>query len=99
MLLRFNGIKGRVDSNDIARTLEVLADANDHILERVTINIDEASGVKKNSDPMLIEVLHKSTAFISGSWNKRPGTIIFNTYDQYYWAGRRACHTTLSSSE
>jgi hypothetical protein len=72
MLLKYNGIKGRVDGNDVSRTLEVLADANDHILERVSINVDEASGVRKKSDTMLVEVTQKATP-ISGSWNKRPG--------------------------
>ena len=72
LLLRYNGISGRIDKNDVAKTLEVLADANDRILERVSINVDEASGVRKKSEPMLVEVSQK--AKISGIWNARPGT-------------------------
>ena len=71
-VLKYNGIKGRVDGNDVARTLEILADANDQILERVGTYIDEASGVRKKIDPLLMEVSQKS-GIISGSWNKRPG--------------------------
>jgi len=77
-VLKYNGIKGRVDGNDVTRTLEILADANDQILERVGTYIDEASGVRKKIDPLLMEVSQKS-GIISGSWNKQPGAKIYIT--------------------
>ena len=64
-----------MEGNDVARTLEILADANDQILERVGTYLDEASGIRKKIDPLLIEVTQK-TGNISGSWNKRPGNYL-----------------------
>jgi hypothetical protein len=54
--------------------LDMLSDANDQILERINTNLDEASGLKRDIDPVLIEVSSTSIVLnqpkISGSWNK-----------------------------
>lgn len=77
-ILNHNGIKCPVPkngdhvSNATGDILEMLADANDQLLERIGMHLDEAAGLKKDIDPVLIEV--KSTVVqdrpISGSWNR-----------------------------
>ena len=37
-------MKGKVVSNDVAELVDMLSDANDIILERVSMNLDEAAG-------------------------------------------------------
>ena len=48
-LLRYNGIKVANPGDNIADNLEMLAEANDQLLERISINLDEADGIKKVS--------------------------------------------------
>jgi len=63
--------QARGTPTNASEMLELLADANDHILERASSNLDEASGSNKKIDPLILEV--SQAAKISGSWNKRPG--------------------------
>ena len=49
--------------------LDILSDANDSILERIHINLDEAAGIKRTADPLLLEVSHSHVSKVSGSWN------------------------------
>lgn len=46
-LLKYNGIKVANPGDNIVDNLEMLAEANDQILERISINLDEADGIKK----------------------------------------------------
>ena len=46
-LLKYNGIKVANPGDNIADNLEMLAEANDQLLERISINLDEADGIKK----------------------------------------------------
>ena len=39
-----NGVKGRVGATDVAELVDMLSDADDAILERVSMNLDEAAG-------------------------------------------------------
>jgi len=64
----YNGVKGKVVSNDVAELVDMLSDANDIILERVSMNLDEAAGIRREADPLLLEVSHTNVA-ASGSWN------------------------------
>jgi len=64
----YNGVKGRVGATDVAELVDMLSDANDAILERVSINLDEAAGIKRDADPLLLEVSQTNVA-VSGSWN------------------------------
>ena len=70
-VLSWSGIKAKTgDVRSPADLIELLTDANDQILERINIHLDEASGIKKDADPLLVSVSTSSRA-ISGSWNKR----------------------------
>ena len=69
-MFEFNGInRARVGSTEVADLMEALSDANDVILERVNMNLDEAAGIKKDNDPLLLEVSQKFVAGGGGSWN------------------------------
>ena len=46
-LLKYNGIKVANPGDNIADNLEMLAEAIDQLLERISINLDEADGIKK----------------------------------------------------
>ena len=63
-----NGIKARLGSSEVADLMETLSDANDVILERINMNLDEAAGIRKEADPLLLEVSQKFVAG-AGSWN------------------------------
>eukprot|EP00092_Neocalanus_flemingeri_P021730 GFUD01023573.1.p1 GENE.GFUD01023573.1~~GFUD01023573.1.p1 ORF type:complete len:902 (-),score=286.05 GFUD01023573.1:77-2782(-) len=64
----YNGVKGRLGATDVAELVDMLSDANDVILERVSMNLDEAAGIRRDADPLLLEVSQSNVA-ISGSWN------------------------------
>ena len=65
----FNGInKSRLGATEVADLMDTLSDANDAILERINMNLDEAAGIKKDADPLLLEVSQKFVAG-GGSWN------------------------------
>lgn len=69
-LMEYNGInKARLNSTEVADLMDTLSDANDAILERVNMNLDEASGIKRDADPLLLEVSQKYVAGGGGSWN------------------------------
>ena len=69
-LMEFNGInKARLGSTEVADLMDTLSDANDAILERVNMNLDEAAGIKRDADPLLLEVSQKFVAGGGGSWN------------------------------
>ena len=75
-VLEYNGInKARLGSTEVADLMDTLSDANDTILERINMNLDEAAGIKKEADPLLLEVSQKFVAG-GGSWNnfnRQPG--------------------------
>ena len=69
-VMEFNGIsRARMGSSEVADLMETLSDANDAILERINQNLDEAAGIKKEADPLLLEVSQKFVAGGGGSWN------------------------------
>ena len=54
-----NGIKLSIPRNDSSSSsdiLEMLSDFNDQLLERISTNLDEAAGLKKDIDPVLVEI-------------------------------------------
>ena len=70
-VLAWNGIKGRTPDN-VEDMMDFLTEANDQLLERINTRLDEASGLKKDVDPMLMSVTENGAAVqVSGSWNKR----------------------------
>ena len=74
-LLRWNGLKGRCPDNE-ADLVEMLTEVNDQLMERVNTSLDEAAGIKRDADPVLMEVAAAAAAAgraqgISGSWNRK----------------------------
>lgn len=71
-VLAWNGIKGKTPDN-VADMMDFLTEANDQLLERINTNLDEAAGLKKEVDPMLMSVSVRGgpPVHVSGSWNKR----------------------------
>lgn len=70
--LDYHNIKVRCDSNDISDLVDSLCDANDALMEKININLDEAAGLKKAVNPLLLEISQSKSSLVSGSWNKRP---------------------------
>ena len=46
-LLKYNGIKVSNPGDNVADNLEMLSEANDQLLERISMNLDEAEGITK----------------------------------------------------
>ena len=58
-IVHHNGIKCSIPRNDSSSNsdiLEMLSDFNDQLLERISTNLDEAAGLKKETDPVLVEI-------------------------------------------
>ena len=66
--LEHNGIRARLPTHT-AELLDTLSDANDTLLERIHISLDEAAGIKRTADPLLLEVSQRHVNKVSGSWN------------------------------
>ncbi|GAB6019100.1 Exosome component 10 [Chamberlinius hualienensis] len=69
-ILSQQGIKCRLDGLDQEEIFDVLVEANDLIIEKVGVCIDEASGVNKAQEPVLIAAAASKTE-ISTSWNRK----------------------------
>lgn len=65
-------IKDRSKVTELEDKFDLLVDANDAILERVGILLDEASGVVKNQEPILPDGLQAPKTIVS-SWNRKGG--------------------------
>ncbi|XP_069466040.1 exosome complex component 10 isoform X2 [Ambystoma mexicanum] len=65
-------IKDRSKVTELEDKFDLLVDANDAILERVGILLDEASGVVKNQQPILPAGLQAPKTIVS-SWNRKGG--------------------------
>ncbi|KAG8236910.1 hypothetical protein J437_LFUL015236 [Ladona fulva] len=70
MVLQHQGLKGNILRRDLEEKFDLLLDANDMILERVNSTLDELAGIKKNPQPVLVEVSSSSPKQVSGSWNR-----------------------------
>ena len=46
-LLNYNGIKVPDPGNNVGDMIEMLTETNDQLLERISMNLDEAEGIKK----------------------------------------------------
>uniref|UniRef100_V9KDS6 Exosome complex component 10 n=1 Tax=Callorhinchus milii TaxID=7868 RepID=V9KDS6_CALMI len=73
-LMQYHGCRSRIQNHNKLTELEdrfdLLVDANDAILERVGILLDEASGINKNKQPVLPAGLQAPKTIIS-SWNRK----------------------------
>uniref|UniRef100_A0A8C6K5C1 Exosome complex component 10 n=1 Tax=Melopsittacus undulatus TaxID=13146 RepID=A0A8C6K5C1_MELUD len=65
-------MKDRSKITDLEDKFDILVDANDVILERVSILLDEASGVNRNQQPVLPPGLQPPQTIVS-SWNRKAG--------------------------
>ena len=59
-LLQYNGVKVPNPGDNVADNIEMLTEANDQILERISMNLDEAEGIRK--------VRHASTNISVAKW-------------------------------
>ncbi|XP_012257874.2 exosome component 10 [Athalia rosae] len=62
------GVRGNIRRRDIEEKFELLVEANDILLERAGICMDEASGILRNPDLELV-VSQSTPVAVSGSWN------------------------------
>ncbi|XP_077007435.1 exosome complex component 10 [Tamandua tetradactyla] len=67
-----SSIKDRSKVTELEDKFDLLVDANDVILERVGILLDEASGVNKNQQPILPAGMQVPKTIVS-SWNRKAG--------------------------
>ncbi|CAO2590030.1 Exosome component 10 [Lemmus lemmus] len=67
-----SNIKDRRTVTELEDKFDLLVDANDVILERVGILLDEASGVNKHQQPVLPAGLQVPKTIVS-SWNRKAG--------------------------
>ncbi|XP_055864722.1 exosome component 10-like [Biomphalaria glabrata] len=84
-LLRHQNVKGNLSHGDVLELEEqfdVLMDANDQILERAGILLDEASGIGKEQAQLIIAATSNTTTKTS-SWNKKPTTDTSKTSAAY----------------
>ncbi|KAK3105991.1 hypothetical protein FSP39_010385 [Pinctada imbricata] len=86
-LMRFHNVKGNLersghDASDLEDKFDIIMDANDQILERVGNYLDEAAGIKKKEDNL---VLASATPKLtnSASWNKKTSSVNSPTSSGY----------------
>ncbi|XP_077510567.1 exosome component Rrp6 [Amblyomma americanum] len=63
--------KGKFEGLDLEEKFDLLADINDTILERVGNSLDEADGVKKKQDDVVLMTVSATNRPIHTSWNLR----------------------------
>lgn len=67
-------VKGNIQKRDPDEQLELMLECNDVMLERVNSNLDILSGVRKNTETVIVETEIKATPpqpkLTSGSWNE-----------------------------
>ncbi|XP_029434988.1 exosome component 10 [Rhinatrema bivittatum] len=75
-IMQYHGCRSHIKDCSKATELEdkfdLLVDSNDVILERVSILLDEASGVNRNQQPILPAGLQPPKTIVS-SWNRKGG--------------------------
>ncbi|PVD36992.1 hypothetical protein C0Q70_03985 [Pomacea canaliculata] len=73
-LLRHQNVKGIITGADhpleLDEQFDVLIDSNDQIFERVGNWIDEATGVRKNENKLVVTVVNRPNPAVA-SWNKK----------------------------
>lgn len=71
-ILRKYDIDDNVNSRkSIKDKIELIVEANDSILEKISDNIDEINGIKKkNLQPVQFQTVTAELPTISGSWNR-----------------------------
>eukprot|EP00095_Tigriopus_kingsejongensis_P003605 snap_masked-scaffold1570_size35393-processed-gene-0.9 protein:Tk03605 transcript:snap_masked-scaffold1570_size35393-processed-gene-0.9-mRNA-1 annotation:"exosome component 10" len=73
-LMRWNGIRGK-PNHAVSDMMDLLTECNDQLLERINTHLDEADGLKKSHDPVLLHIAPKAVVRLSGPWNARGGSV------------------------
>lgn len=68
-IIQGHGIREKFQRRELEEKFDLLIDTNDTILENVSTYLDEASGLKKSSEELIIAV--KPPSAINTSWNKK----------------------------
>lgn len=63
------GLTGKVGKLDLEEQMELVSDSNDVLMERINLSLDEAAGLKKQAETVVVEMMAK-TSNINGSWNR-----------------------------
>jgi len=65
------GLTGRVGKLDFEEQLEFVSDRNAILMERISLTLDEASGLKKQmkAETVMVEMMAKTNS-LNGSWNR-----------------------------
>lgn len=71
--------KGRFEGLDLEEKFDLLADVNDSVLERVGNSLDEATGMKKNPDDVVVMNVNLNRT-IHTSWNKKDSSRAANVH-------------------
>lgn len=70
-ILRHYETDGNIRNRSLDEKTELIVEANDNILERVAINIDEMNGIRKTTnDPIEIQTVSAELPRVNGSWNR-----------------------------
>ncbi|GBM57592.1 Exosome component 10 [Araneus ventricosus] len=68
-IIQSHGMREKFQDRELEEKFDLLVEANDTILENVSIYLDEASGPKKSDEELLLAV--KPPSAINTSWNKK----------------------------
>ena len=72
-VLKWQNVKGNIQRRHEDEQFEMLLECNDGILERLSSNLDELAGIKKNHQTVVVETRLNSSNTVSGggagSWN------------------------------
>ncbi|KAG1672907.1 Exosome component 10 [Nymphon striatum] len=77
-ILKREGTKGNFENQDKEDQFDFLIDINDSILERISNACDEASGLKKKEDDLVLASISSDAKVITTSWNKKNASIMQN---------------------
>lgn len=70
-VLRHYETDGNIRNRSLNEKTELIVEANDNIMERVAINIDEINGIRKTSnEPLEIQTVSAELPRVNGSWNR-----------------------------
>ncbi|XP_054712256.1 exosome component 10-like [Uloborus diversus] len=68
-IVQNQGVREKFQERELEEKFDLLVDVNDIILENVSTNLDEATGLKKSEEELLVAV--KPVSAINTSWNKK----------------------------
>lgn len=69
-MYQHHGLSKNIGRLDIEEQVEMVSDSNDALMERINNALDEATGIKKQVETVVVEVMTKSGVALNGSWNQ-----------------------------